>query len=688
MTNRVTPERMSILDEMKLPLENPHEGTEDISSYKFLTMLDVTRFESGKEPGRDKGIDFKIELKKDGKITGFRFFVQLKATEQKVENEDGSVSIRIYTSNINYLLNSGSPAFYVVYFKKENIFLYEHLNEFVKGILSEKELNAQDSHVLRLHKKLDSSAIDLIYNISLDHGIFFRKLNQRLIESSSMVSERIFVSPNLTVTKESEIRKQIEKFGLHIINESGWNDVLCLHLSGSQSIATTGKYNLVIGVAYYYSGDLFKALTHFRAAFNLQSELSVDLTEHLILYDTSTRFALGLISKDDYEKKLESLGKSEHIRYYLRVGKARETYLRNDGRDIDTKYDEYRQELESILAAQDANENIRLMVRCELSFFEGSKINMDYARGVSRIKAAESLIGENPALRATVMNDMVDRKVAWYQNAQRIKEEAKASKNYFVIYHVALNETKVNYEFEVYADLVSFDRNETTDAQAKERLAQLDEMITDTINFFREITHTDNLCVALSVRYEILHFRNEMELAAQVLEELSQIIETNELHESRRKLEALKNHGTTHEKIKAFFDGISSQAKSKQDEYDRMVAEMKAMDEQELKEKIVVSEPDTIELYPIHYFQFPKAERKTVYEILNIIENVREAFDFMLDEVRAIPVANIYNNPIDMEGYGELAMNNSIEAWRNIYRIRKTFFERKFPRIKLKLADS
>jgi len=392
-----------------------------------------------------------------------------------------------------------------------------------------------------------------------------------------------------------------------------------------------------------------------------------------------------LISKAEHNNKLESLGKSEHIRYYLRVGKARETYLKNDGRDVDKKYEEYHQEMESILAAQDANDNIRLMVRCELSFFEGSKINMDYARGVSRIKAAESFLGETQALRATVLKDMVDRKMAWYNKAQSIKEDANASKNYFVIYHVALNEARVNYEFEAYADLISFDKNESTDKQAKERLAQLDEMITDTISFFREITHTDNLCVALSIRYEILHFKNDLESAEKVLDELSHIIEINELHEHRQKLDALKNNGTTHEKIRAFFDEISTQSKRKHDEYDRMIAEMKAMDEQELKESIAISDPCTIELYPIHHFQFPRPERAAIYEILNVAIDARDGFNYMIDELKVIPVANIYHELIEREGYGDLALNNSIEAWRNIYRIRKVFFERKFPRVKLNI---
>jgi hypothetical protein len=68
--------------------------------------------------------------------------------------------------------------------------------------------------------------------------------------------------------------------------------------------------------------------------------------------------------------------------------------------------------------------------------------------------------------------------------------------------------------------------------------------------------------------------------------------------------------------------------------------------------------------------------------------DARGGFNYMIDELKVIPVANIYNDSIEREGYGDLVLNNSIEAWRNIFRIRKAFFERKFPRVKLNIRHS
>ena len=111
---------------MQLPFTNQKEELETISTNKFKPKFDASLFEFIQEVGRDKGIDFNIEIKLKGKHTNFRFHIQLKATESIKKNKDGTVSLKIYTSNINYLLNAGSPAYYVLYFKQEDIFLPEY----------------------------------------------------------------------------------------------------------------------------------------------------------------------------------------------------------------------------------------------------------------------------------------------------------------------------------------------------------------------------------------------------------------------------------------------------------------------------------------------------------------------------------------------------------------------------------
>ena len=123
-----------LLDEMDLPLANPNEELETVSNNFFKPLFDVSKFEIRSEDFRDKGIDFHIEIKKAGKHTNFRFAVQLKATDSLKVNSDGSTSLQLNTSNINYLLNTGMPAYYVLYSRNSNTFYYENLNDFVKSV--------------------------------------------------------------------------------------------------------------------------------------------------------------------------------------------------------------------------------------------------------------------------------------------------------------------------------------------------------------------------------------------------------------------------------------------------------------------------------------------------------------------------------------------------------------------------
>jgi hypothetical protein len=357
-------------------------------------------------------------------------------------------------------------------------------------------------------------------------------------------------------------------------------------------------------------------------------------------------------------------------------------------RDIEKQYVKFVEQMNAILEAEDANVNIKLLVRCEMVLYEGSKINLDLVRELNKINTFELLIGANRKLRQDIASNLIQRKMAWAEKARGIRDKVIKAKNYFVFYHVLLNETKVDYEFEAYTDLINNGTN-SVNTQAGERNENLNSMLKNlnqTIQYFQHITYVENVCVALSIKYEILHYMKDMEAANTVLTELSGLIETYDLKELQRKFEALKNHGTTHEKIAQFKEQLAAESLEKQREHQYMVKEMEKMDNMDTQRKIVIENPDTIELYPIHHFQFSKKERKRVYEILDISEQAQVMFDRMLDVDQVIPIANIYHNPILQEGNADgMVFNNSIEAWRNIFRIRKAFFDNGFPRVVLKV---
>lgn len=554
----------SILDEMDLPLANPNEELENISQNLFNPLFDVTLFELRPESVRDKGIDVNIEIKKNGKHTNFRFVVQLKATDTKSLNKDGSISIQIYTSNINYLLNGSNSAYYVLYLKEKNQFFYENLNDFVKNLsCKDADWQVQESHVLRFRKLLDERSITEIYNSTLKKGLFQREINERLAIMSAVVKtgDKILFDANLNVSDDQEIRRLIEGIGLELINEGKWNEILIVHKKASGNVASTAKYNLVLGIANYYYGHYFDALSYFKKANKLVSELSKELANHLYYFDTILKYSLNLISQDEYNVEMRKLEADKNIGLYIKIDKAKEKYLSIHDNQGNNKYGQFVKEIEDVINHPDANDNIKLIARCELILFEGLKTNTDYIQGVCIINAFELDIGPNLKMRVVAGDRLMQSKKTWMENAEALKKDSIRKKNYFAYYIALLNEIKVIYEFEVCTsvisvkqDIPSMPKQERPDN--KPMFQKIINKLNEIIAFYNKIGHIDNFCAALSTKYEVQHFLKDFENANQTLNTLKTVVDNYDLSEHKRKLSILEKNGTTHQTFKILIDDI------------------------------------------------------------------------------------------------------------------------------------
>ncbi|WP_162419566.1 DUF4365 domain-containing protein [Cyclobacterium roseum] len=677
-----------ILDEMNLPWASSNETLEIISTNYFLPLFNPDFFLIRPEAERDKGIDHHIEIKKGNKYLNFRFVIQLKATDSKGFNNDGSISLQLDTSNINYLLNNPMPAFYVLFFKETNTFYYESINDFAQSLYKkDANWNTQPSHVLRFLKPFNESAIEEIFQLTLKKGKFQRTINEKVIAQSITVNtgDRILIDNDLNVSDDSEIRKLIEGIGLEIINEGKWKDIIFVHKKASGNVASTSKYNLVLGIANYYSGNLMDALSFFRTAANLKSELTEDLKNHLLFFEATVKYSIGLISNAEYESKMQQLESADNVGLYIKLEKAKRKYIESLNINTKDRYENFVSDINAIITDPKANDSIKLNAKCELILFEGYKNNMEYVKGVSMINAFEESIGPNIQLRVDSAKRFISANETWFKNVQQLKEDAINTKNHFAYYIAIINEVKVSYEFEVYTanvfivqDTAEFPKPEIPNKEPFfERML---EKISKAVSYFYHIGHIENTVVALSTKYEILHYLNRIEESKKVLYDLESIIESFDLVDQRKKLEILKNNGATHQHFKVWMDKIFSESEAKKGEYDKMRSEMIKMDE---KESTIIKKPTTknlhIHLFPIGYFQFPMAQKENVYEILNLTQEAKNRFDEMFKMV--IPVANICYIPISQEGYvdGKLG-DTGIEVWRNIFRIRKSFYENKYYR--------
>lgn len=675
-------------DEMDLPLRSPNEELETISNNRFKPLLDVTKFEIREENFRDKGIDFHIELKKANHYLNLRFAIQLKATDSNEKNSDGSISLKLHTSNINYLLNNGWPAYYVLYSKAEDSFYYENLNEFAKSLYGKNaNWQQQKTHVLRFNKKMQTDVLQEMYDYTFKRGKFFRKLNETLIQQSSSLagSGNIVVDANLDVVGDEKIRSLIENIGLVLINEGKWQEILLVHKRTSQSIATTAKYNLVLGAANYYGGNLLDACSFFKASIKLQNELSDELKKYLLYFDANVRYSLGIINKEAYDKKMAELENDDVVGLYIKLEKAKTTYYHNLIEPSDIKFDKLKEDINAIINDPKADYGVIANAKCELILIEGNKNNWDHVQQTAIINATEIATGPDKQLRIAAAQRLAAVNSSWFKNNLELKSELFKEKNYFAYYMATINEVKVIYEMAAMSSLITLEQNipgvpNSLIADMQPFLKDLLEKVEKALEFFRHIGHIENEVVALCLKYEILHFLCDFAKAANVLIDAENLVEVYDITEKKRRLEYLKNAGTTHERLKALFEDSFQKEEEAKAECQNLVAEMQQWDTAEREAEKVSCDCYHIDLFPIGIFKFPKSYKDEVYAILNIKRpETKEIFESMFGQV--IPIANIYHSEILQEGIAEGGLaDKGIKNWRNIHRIRKAFYENKFYR--------
>ena len=681
------------LGDMHLPKANYLEELETISEQQFQTLFHPSKFELCTKDKRDKGVDFIYEIKRNNQHLGFRFIVQLKSTESIEPNKiDGSFSLSIDTSNINALLHNGHPAFYILYVIGTKTFYYEELKQFLKQLNKKNNdwSKNQASHVLRFYKKLLPEDIELIYSITLKNGIFQRQLTEKTLYISNSINnnDRISIDSNFEITDDSEIRSRIERDGLVMINKGLWSAIISMHRNATGNVAASALYNLILGIANYYNGNRWDSISFFSKANHLKEDLSNKDKGLLIYFDTTVRYASDLITIQEYNDRLLNLENNDLIGLFIKLDKARNNFMNLSEETPDDQFNSLIRNIEEIMNHPKADESVILTAKCELIHINGHENNANYLKGVMALNDIEELYGVNLNERIALAKKLVEKNEQLYKDVNEVIEKAKKSQNDFAYYTVLIYEARIAYHLTIYTSMV-FIKKELPDFEKPEKHDNMQSLekkvavIETAAEFFNQIGHIENMISAFSIKYEILHFMKRIEDAKNVLDQLDALANKFDLLDYKQKLVILRNGGTTHELFRNFLDSeIDDIDKAKKHYYnDDMIHDMIRMDDEEKKEqKNIIGEKYTIHLYPIGYFQFPKDQKEVVYKLLHITNSkIKEIFDERFEMV--IPIANIYNNPVETEGLeqGELA-NNGMESWKNIYRIRKAFYDNKFYR--------
>ncbi len=320
----------------------------------------------------------------------------------------------------------------------------------------------------------------------------------------------------------------------------------------SQAIASTAKYNLLVGIAHYYIGNHVDALSFLKSAQKLKAELPTDLGIHLEYFLISVKHSLGLCTDADYMKKIDVMEDADGVGLYIKIEKAKTGYYTNLSDSSADKFDKLLKEIQAILSHPKADNGLKYLAESELVLIRGSKNNWEYITNITAINAAETVTGPDKAIRLDAFARFTESYDSWVLEVHRVKDETLKEKNYFHYLHTVLNEVKVIYEMTVFIKAVSIENSfpgmpELKIIDQQSLFGDLLEKLAMALQFYRQIGHIENEVVALSLQFELEHYLGDFAKANETISEAENLSDTYELTEKKRRLNHLKNKGTTHE---------------------------------------------------------------------------------------------------------------------------------------------
>lgn len=134
--------------------DNNSELSAQAESIFERAIVEAGQFVVQQRDRRDYGSDFQIEAKHSGGMTNYRVHVQLKATD-KSANRDGSISVSVSRTNLNYMLSQANSVF-VCYHAPTNTLLARSAEDVFRDAEHQgEEWRGQESVTIRFFAPFD-----------------------------------------------------------------------------------------------------------------------------------------------------------------------------------------------------------------------------------------------------------------------------------------------------------------------------------------------------------------------------------------------------------------------------------------------------------------------------------------------------------------------------------------------------
>lgn len=308
-----------------LPSRPRQHVLESESRSSFDNILPKSIFLSRDEVS-DYGVDKVLEaISSEGQPTNYRLYVQIKSSESVTPNSDGSFSLALDITNINYLLNQPNGIF-VFFLADRNRFLWAYVREVCKACSEngiDPHTTSQKSFSFRFTRALDGAAFQSIHADVMKNGALMRNLADAMIYSVREEGlDAAILLEQERVTDIAALVIAIRDGGVALMNERDIGLLIRQIDMVPAKYRTEHGFAAIAAYAMFYAGrtrDAMSWLPDETACSQLPPEQrSIGIILHLHF-----QHVMGALSHDDYLKKLSSFEDDSFFGLQTRIERLR-----------------------------------------------------------------------------------------------------------------------------------------------------------------------------------------------------------------------------------------------------------------------------------------------------------------------------------------------------------------------------
>ena len=436
---------MSLTDMGPLP-ESDHNSELQRMSIKALNGLLVVTDDLVLRDERveDYGVDGSFEVKLSNRMTNIRAQVQMKGTDglKKAadgsnvmkQNVDGSISLQVKSSNLNYLLNGPCPV-YILYVASTQQLWFAWGRDEQKRLQSDSpEWQEQATVTIRFANKLTVESLPTIRDRILNEGRLLRQINDSLVRAT--VAESINVNidlKTLTAISADKAESVLTESGMTIVAAGFPDEAIKLFNLLSPDAQRQPKFQVICGYAQYTKGRFQMALACMAEAIVRQEVLNAGDRAFLRRVKIACDHQLGYIDKDTYFSLSMKIDKEATgiDALLVQLEAVQQRFLRERDTDIRAQFHEQlRAVVFQIQKTEGAPEWLRVEANLTLLYADGTEAiaKLYHELGLAQMRRNTSQASDTAELtRAT------DRWQSWERDIGDLYQKACSLKHPILI---------------------------------------------------------------------------------------------------------------------------------------------------------------------------------------------------------------------------------------------------------------